>query len=250
MRTFSIRFNCEIATLAKNSWFAKSPQQIANIDFDRMWFFVCINITNFPRSPKVHSNCFAPRHRKCSHHPFAACSSRLPSSNRMRFKIRGPCNGSTTHSAKTVSASFASDKRNSRRNWRPNSMRNIAANSSTIGCTRSCAGQCHSASSTKIGCWLNSINLHYFWSSGPLEALILAHPTAIASWRDLMGPTKVFKSIYSHPDCLRSRCGLTDTRNACHGSDSAASVEREIRILFPEFDVKEWYLKESERNAE
>lgn len=96
-------------------------------------------------------------------------------------------------------------------------------------------------------CWVLIIRC---LCSGPLEALILAHPTAIASWRELMGPTKVFKSIYSHPECLRSRCGLTDTRNACHGSDSVSSVEREIRILFPEFDVQAWYATDGGTNAE
>lgn len=33
-----------------------------------------------------------------------------------------------------------------------------------------------------------------------------------------MGPTKVFKTIYSHPNSIRGRFGLTDTRNATHGS--------------------------------
>lgn len=51
----------------------------------------------------------------------------------------------------------------------------------------------------------------------------------------------MFKAIYSHPESLRGLCGLTDTRNACHGSDSPESVKREIGILFPDFDVDGWY---------
>lgn len=71
--------------------------------------------------------------------------------------------------------------------------------------------------------------------------MILAHPKAIAGWRELMGPTKVFRAIYTNPESLRGICGLSDTRNACHGSDSPDSVRREIGILFPEFDVDGWY---------
>lgn len=58
-----------------------------------------------------------------------------------------------------------------------------------------------------------------------------------------MGPTKVFKAIYSHPNSLRGLFGLTDTRNACHGSDSPESVRREIGIIFPDFRVDEWLAK-------
>lgn len=51
-----------------------------------------------------------------------------------------------------------------------------------------------------------------------------------------MGPTKVYKAIYSNPDCIRALYGLSDTRNACHGSDSEESALREISIIFPEFN--------------
>lgn len=77
--------------------------------------------------------------------------------------------------------------------------------------------------------------------------MILAHPTAIAGWRELMGPTKVFRAIYSHPESVRGICGLTDTRNACHGSDSPESVRREIGIMFPEFDVDAWHAEAEAR---
>lgn len=80
--------------------------------------------------------------------------------------------------------------------------------------------------------------------SGPLEAFILSKTNAISCWRELMGPTKVFRAIYSHPDSLRGIFGLTDTRNACHGSDSPESVRREIGIIFPEFRLDEWLERE------
>lgn len=57
-----------------------------------------------------------------------------------------------------------------------------------------------------------------FMSSGPVEVLILAKNNAIADWRALLGPTKVYKTVISHPDSIRGMFGLTDTRNVGHGS--------------------------------
>ncbi|XP_058462485.1 nucleoside diphosphate kinase 6 isoform X3 [Malaya genurostris] len=65
-------------------------------------------------------------------------------------------------------------------------------------------------------------------TSGPLEVLILTGENVITRWRELMGPTKVLKAVYSHPDCVRSLFGLSDTRNASHGSDCCRSC---IQIL-------------------
>lgn len=33
-----------------------------------------------------------------------------------------------------------------------------------------------------------------------------------------MGPTKVFQAKLSHPNSIRGKYGLTDTRNVTHGS--------------------------------
>ncbi|KAH8375995.1 hypothetical protein KR200_005769 [Drosophila serrata] len=74
-----------------------------------------------------------------------------------------------------------------------------------------------------------------FMNSGPCYALILQSEASIQKWRNLLGPTKVFRAVYSDPNCIRALYGLSDTRNACHGSDSEASARREISILFPEF---------------
>ncbi|XP_055600298.1 nucleoside diphosphate kinase 6 [Uranotaenia lowii] len=70
-------------------------------------------------------------------------------------------------------------------------------------------------------------------TSGPLEVLVLSGENVIARWRELMGPTKVFKAVYSNPECVRSLCGLSDTRNASHGSDSESSFHTEAAIFFP-----------------
>ncbi|KAI9590407.1 nucleoside diphosphate kinase 6 [Glossina fuscipes] len=74
-----------------------------------------------------------------------------------------------------------------------------------------------------------------FMASGPCYALILQSKDCIAKWRALMGPTKVFKAVHAHPGCIRALYGLSDTRNACHGSDSKTAALKEIAILFPDF---------------
>ncbi|EDW65124.1 nucleoside diphosphate kinase 6 [Drosophila virilis] len=76
-----------------------------------------------------------------------------------------------------------------------------------------------------------------FMQSGPCYAIILQSELCIQKWRRLMGPTKVFNAVYNEPECIRALYGLSDTRNACHGSDSAISARREIAMLFPEFDI-------------
>ena len=83
-----------------------------------------------------------------------------------------------------------------------------------------------------------------FMSSGQVSAHILAKHDAISSWRKLMGPTKVMKTIHEEPDSIRGIFGLTDTRNATHGSDSEENARREIGFFFPEFNIEEWYRTE------
>lgn len=78
-----------------------------------------------------------------------------------------------------------------------------------------------------------------FMSSSPIYALILAKNDAIYSWRSLIGKANVYRTIYSDPDCLRSKFGLTDTRNAVHGSDSEMTVRREASFFFPDFFVQD-----------
>lgn len=97
-----------------------------------------------------------------------------------------------------------------------------------------------------------------FMSSGPVEVLILAKNNAIAEWRELLGPTKVYKTVISHPESIRGMFGLTDTRNVGHGSgkrdvhvslsllilsillDSPETSAKEIQFFFPEFSIANW----------
>ncbi|KAM7367972.1 hypothetical protein PAMP_014230 [Pampus punctatissimus] len=83
-----------------------------------------------------------------------------------------------------------------------------------------------------------------FMSSGPMRAYVLAREDAIQHWRDLMGPTKVFRARYTSPASIRAQFGLTDTRNTTHGSDSVESAQREIHFFFPDFSEEEWMEKE------
>lgn len=54
--------------------------------------------------------------------------------------------------------------------------------------------------------------------SGASDVHILAKQDAIKEWRRLMGPTKVYQTLHLEPDSIRGQYGLTDTRNATHGS--------------------------------
>lgn len=57
-----------------------------------------------------------------------------------------------------------------------------------------------------------------FMCSGPSDVHILARSDAIVKWRQLLGPTKVYQAQFSAPDSIRGMFGLSDTRNAAHGS--------------------------------
>lgn len=57
-----------------------------------------------------------------------------------------------------------------------------------------------------------------FMCSGPSDIHVLAGTNAIAKWRELMGPTKVYRAQISNPESIRGLFGLSDTRNATHGS--------------------------------
>ncbi|XP_069786749.1 nucleoside diphosphate kinase 6 isoform X3 [Narcine bancroftii] len=122
-----------------------------------------------------------------------------------------------------------------------------------------------------------------FMASGPMRAYILAHEDAITHWRQLMGPTRVFRARYSAPLSIRGELGLTDTRNTTHGSaaeaghvcstlalsatrepaadvnspflnlhsrsqamekDSPESAAREISFFFPDFQQQRWLSSE------
>ncbi|KAF5290496.1 hypothetical protein FQA39_LY03600 [Lamprigera yunnana] len=65
-----------------------------------------------------------------------------------------------------------------------------------------------------------------FMTSGESDLYVLGRNNAIQEWRTLMGPTKVFRAQFEEPNSIRGQFGLSDTRNATHGS---------------EFDTLNWY---------
>ncbi|KAJ2203712.1 hypothetical protein IW145_003900 [Coemansia sp. RSA 521] len=71
-----------------------------------------------------------------------------------------------------------------------------------------------------------------YMTSGPIYALALTKPCAIAEWRQLIGSTRPVQMRINRPDTLRARFGLTDTRNSFHGSDSVQSAIRELELVF------------------
>ena len=71
-----------------------------------------------------------------------------------------------------------------------------------------------------------------FMSRGPVVAMVVEGPGD--TWevvRNMMGATNPRKA---DPGTIRGDLGILFTENLVHGSDSAASAEREARIFFPD----------------
>jgi nucleoside-diphosphate kinase len=69
-----------------------------------------------------------------------------------------------------------------------------------------------------------------FITSGPVVVARLQGEGAIDVWRTLIGPTDPAKAP---PGTIRGDFGTIITENLVHGSDSAASAERELSLFFP-----------------
>lgn len=54
--------------------------------------------------------------------------------------------------------------------------------------------------------------------NGPSDIHILGGTNAIVRWRELLGPTKAYRAQFTDPESIRGIFGLSDTRNAAHGS--------------------------------
>ena len=74
-----------------------------------------------------------------------------------------------------------------------------------------------------------------YMTSGDVIALCLARKDGIDFWRYLLGPTRVSEARALKRKTIRGIFGdpYNDMYNACHGSDSPESSEREIEIVFP-----------------
>ena len=77
-------------------------------------------------------------------------------------------------------------------------------------------------------------NLVKFMTSGAIVVQVLEGENAIKRYRELMGPTDLSKAAAG---TLRADFADSVTENAVHGSDSAASAEREIAYFFVENEI-------------
>ena len=69
-----------------------------------------------------------------------------------------------------------------------------------------------------------------FITGGPLVALVVEGPNAVAGTRRLMGVTN---PVEATPGSIRGDFALEIGQNLVHGSDSPESAKREIGIFFP-----------------
>ncbi len=71
-----------------------------------------------------------------------------------------------------------------------------------------------------------------FMSEGPIVAFEITGEKAVSRWREVLGPTDSAKARQEAPTSIRAQFGTDTTRNACHGSDSTESAEREAAFFF------------------
>jgi nucleoside-diphosphate kinase len=77
-------------------------------------------------------------------------------------------------------------------------------------------------------------DLVQYMTSAPIAAAVFAGEGAVARIRQEMGSTDPAKADVG---TIRADFGLDVTRNAVHGSDSAETAEKEIRVFFSEDEI-------------
>jgi len=71
--------------------------------------------------------------------------------------------------------------------------------------------------------------LEEFITSGPVVALVVEGPQAVAVVRGMMGPTN---GATAPPGTIRGDFGLSRQMNLMHGSDGPEAAQREIAVYF------------------
>jgi nucleoside-diphosphate kinase len=71
-----------------------------------------------------------------------------------------------------------------------------------------------------------------FITSGPVVAAVVEGPRAVAAFRQLAGGTDPVEK--ATPGSIRGDFALETQSNLVHGSDSAESAAREIKLWFPD----------------
>lgn len=77
-------------------------------------------------------------------------------------------------------------------------------------------------------------SLTTFMSEGPVLAMVLEGPNAIAKNREVMGATDPAKAAEG---TIRQALGSNVERNAVHGSDAPETAKQEIAFFFPEIEI-------------
>jgi nucleoside-diphosphate kinase len=72
-----------------------------------------------------------------------------------------------------------------------------------------------------------------FITGGPLVALVVEGPNAVAGVRRIMGVTN---PVEATPGSIRGDYALEIGQNLVHGSDSPESAARETKLFFPNLD--------------
>jgi nucleoside-diphosphate kinase len=70
-----------------------------------------------------------------------------------------------------------------------------------------------------------------FITSGPLVAMVLEGEQAVEAARQVIGATD---PLQASPGSIRGDYAIPVGQNMVHGSDSAASADREVELFFPE----------------
>jgi len=81
-------------------------------------------------------------------------------------------------------------------------------------------------------------------TSGPVLAMVIEGPNAIAVMRNLIGKTN---PLEASPGTIRGDYALNVTKNVIHASDSPENAEREIKIFFKEEEIVD-YAKPAEES--
>jgi nucleoside-diphosphate kinase len=68
-----------------------------------------------------------------------------------------------------------------------------------------------------------------FVTSGPVVAMVVEGPDAVAGMRQIMGATNPLEAV---PGSIRGDFATVITENIVHGSDSPESAEREVNLFF------------------
>jgi len=79
-----------------------------------------------------------------------------------------------------------------------------------------------------------------FMSSGPVVPMVWEGKNAAVAGRKMMGETDPQKSL---PGSIRGDFCLDLGRNIIHGSDSAESAAKEIKLWFKDEELVDWNLK-------